>query len=236
MAKFYNNKTKTGKLAGSVFAVRYGETIERAYQPIVANPSTPLQVASRAKLKILSQLAAVMAPVIAMRRVGAVSKRNLFTKVNYGATLFSNNAADINLTSVKLTKSVVAISDIAASREGSVLSVQLVGNAALDVNRVVYACFIRDANNEIRFAGSAVISDAGELNTYPTTISGIAPTVTAVVYAYGVRDNTEAARTAFGNIMVPSAEMVANLVTSSQLLENDVTLTETKAVIVPVAG
>ena len=78
MAKYINNKIKSGRVAGSVFAVRYGEVIERAYNPYVSNPKSEAQVEARAKLKLLSQLAAVVAPVLAMPREGAKTSRNKF--------------------------------------------------------------------------------------------------------------------------------------------------------------
>lgn len=56
MAKYYNNKIKTGRVAGSVFAVRNGEVIERAYNPIVANPRTDAQLLQRAKMNLAGQI------------------------------------------------------------------------------------------------------------------------------------------------------------------------------------
>lgn len=56
MAKYYNNKIKTGRVAGSVFAVRNGEVIERAYNPIVANPRTDAQLIQRAKMNLAGQI------------------------------------------------------------------------------------------------------------------------------------------------------------------------------------
>lgn len=56
MAKYYNNKIKTGRVAGSVFAVRNGEVIERAYNPVVANPRTDAQLLQRAKMNLAGQI------------------------------------------------------------------------------------------------------------------------------------------------------------------------------------
>ena len=125
MAKYYNNKIKSGRVAGSVFAVRFGEVIERAYNPIVSNPNTPAQVEARAKLKLMSQLSAVMAPVIAMPRQGAVSARNIFTRENYQSATFTDGNADIAITSVKLTKSVVALPQLTATRQAFDIQVSL---------------------------------------------------------------------------------------------------------------
>ena len=228
MAKFYGSAVKTGKLGGSVFSIRNGEVIERQYQPQVANPNTEAQVEARAKLKLMSQLSAVMAPVIAMQRVGSVSSRNMFVKENYPATTYSNNQAGIDLLSVKLTKSVVSMPGIGAERsENRILAyISQTGRVGtLDVNRVVYVMFMQQADNTVRLVSSAVATVAGTNGEWPVDLP---PTNNAgVIYAYGVRDNSELARATFGNMTVPSAETLAKLIVSRTLTNADVTLTET---------
>lgn len=217
----------TGKLADTVMSVRNGEQIARKYQPIVYNPSTPAQVAQRAKLKLLSQLSAVLAPVIAMRRQGSVSSRNLFTKVNFPATTYADNTADINMTAIKLTKSAVGLPPITAVQDGFNVNAEM-SLALTGVDRVVYVAVVRQADGSARVAASAVATTAGEGNGWPVVLT-VGTTAPSVVYAYGVRDNTEAARVAFGNLNV-TAEEVAQVVTSRNLTETDITLTDTQAV------
>ena len=233
MAKFYNSRVKTGRLAGSVFAIRNGETIERAYQPVVSNPNTPAQVAVRAKLKVLSQLSAVLAPAIAMPRVGSVSTRNRFTKENYLLTSFATDTASIDLTNVQLTKSVVALPSVVVQRSESNFSLSLSNVTPLALDRVVYVVLAKSAGNKLRFVESTVVSTPGENFNF----NGILPAVpeSCVVYAYGIRDNNDRARVTFGNLSVLSAESVATLLTSRTLQETDVTLTETRGVNVPAA-
>lgn len=228
MAKIYGLfGALTGKLADTVMSVRNGEQIARKYQPIVYNPSTPAQVAQRAKLKLLSQLSAIAAPVIAIPRQGSVSARNLFTKVNFSLTTYSDNAADIALNSVQLTKSVVALPEISANREGSSISVQLVREDSV-LSRVVYAIFIKEESNHLRFVSSTVVNEAGVAGNFATTID-VGTSLPVTILAYGVRDNTEAARAYFGNLTV-TAEDIARVVTTKQLTEADITLTETRGI------
>lgn len=231
MAKYYNNKIKTGRVAGSVFSVRFGEVIERAYNPIVNNPNTPSQIEARAKLKLMSQLSAVFAPVIAMPRQGAVSARNLFTRENYRLATFTGDNADIAMTSVKLTKSVVGLPNINATRSSFDISVnlQLPDN---DISRVVYVAVVRQQDGTARIAATAVASVPGTDNSYQATLN-VGSTAQAYVYAYGVRDNTEAARVKFENMTV-TAENMAEIITSRMLTDADITVTETQAVLVPV--
>ena len=113
MAKIYGLfGSMTGKVADVVMSVRNGEQIARKYQPIVTNPNTPAQVEARAKLKLMSQLSAVMASVIAIPRKGNVSSRNGFVKKNYQSLTYASQQADIALANVQLTDSVVAMPSI----------------------------------------------------------------------------------------------------------------------------
>lgn len=224
MAKFYGSAVKTGKLGGSVFAIRNGEVIERQYQPVVSNPSTQNQVAARAKLKLMSQLSAVLAPVIAIPRLGAVSSRNRFVSINYPTAKFVNNQADVNMLDIKLTKSVVGMPGISAVRTEQNLSMQLnYGDA--DLSRVVYVVIIRQPDDSIRLVGSVVVTTPGAENKWPATLN-FAGSVATYVYAYGVRDNTEAARAMFSDLAI-SAEDVANIIVYRSLLESDITVTKT---------
>lgn len=99
----------SGKLGNAVFRQRYGQTVASQYQPIVANPNTKAQSDNRTAFKLISQLAAVLAPAIAISRAGAVSSRNGFTSVNYPLlevdTIDGVDVAKIDIKSLQLTKS-----------------------------------------------------------------------------------------------------------------------------------
>lgn len=232
MAKIYGLfGAMTGKVADVVMVVRNGVQVARKYQPIVSNPSTPAQVAARAKLKMLSQLAAVMAPVIAIPREGIVSARNRFVKANYPAADYTLNTSSITLSAVQLTDSVVGLPNLVATRQDSSLNVRLAGTAGVSVDRIVYCFFERQANNELRFATSQVVSEPSSDMTFPTTLNVITPGAVMLVLAYGVRDNTDSARAIFGNMTVPTASMIANLIVSRTLTEVDITLTQTRGLV-----
>lgn len=226
MAKFYGSMTKTGRVGGSVFRIRYGETIEAQYQPVVLNPNTEKQIEARSKLKLGSQLAAVMAPVIAMPRVGAVTTRNLFIKANYGAFSYQNEQADVELSQIKLTRSVVALPPVTATRQGetgTTLNVAL--NSRASVDRVVYAVFVKQTDNTLRYYTSEVVTEPG-IDGYFSTSIGVS-NLPVVLYAYGVRDNNDAAKAIFGDLQVVSAETIAKLIVLRTLKESDITITET---------
>ena len=225
MAKYFNNQKKTGKVAGSVFAIRFGETIERAYNPVVANPSTDKQVEARAKLKLISQLATVLANDIAIPRVGSQSPRNLFVKRNYGLMSFANSQADIDLNMVQLTSSVVGMVSLEVSRTEQNIRVEL-GTIPAEISRVIYVGLMKRPDGTLTILGSTVVSEPGSpsaafVGNLPLSSSEV------VVLAYGVRDNTENARAIFGDMQAVTAEQIAKLIVTRALLENDVTLTET---------
>lgn len=225
MAKYYNNQKKTGKVAGSVFAIRFGETIERAYNPVVANPSTTKQVEARAKLKLISQLATVLANDIAIPRVGAQSPRNLFVKKNYGLMSYTNSQADINLNNVQLTSSVVGLVSVVATRTEQAIRVEL-GAVPVEISRIVYVGMQKRMDGTLAILGSTVVSEPG---TPAAAFVGNLPLSSAevVVLAYGIRDNTENARAIFGDMQAVTAEQVAKVIVTRTLLEDDITLTET---------
>ena len=227
MAKFYNNRIKSGKLAGSVFAVRYGEVIERAYNPFVANPKSAAQVEARAKLKLISQLSAVMAEVIAMPRIGNMSPRNRFVQRNYTLTSYANEIAEIVLAGVQLTASAMALPEISVTRGENVITANLrYGDANIGVSRIVYAMFVKDPDGKLRYETSRTATEAGQGQLWQVSFPALSQNV--VILAYGVRDNSSTARVTFSDMQAISAETVAKLITSRVLTENDVTLTETR--------
>lgn len=226
MAKVFGiNGFVTGKQANQVFAVRNGVQIVRAYNPMVANPNTAKQIEARAKLKLMSQLSTVMAPYIAIPREGIVSSRNRFSSLNYGAMTYADSTAEVDLTAIKLTKSVVAIPTISRARTSGTLQVNL-GAVDIELSRVVYVVFGR-VGTELRAIAQRVVTEPGEGNNFFASIE--VGTGEIYIYAYGVRDNTEAARVLFGEMQVVTAEHIAEVIVTRQLLESDVTLTDTTA-------
>lgn len=227
MAKFYNNRVKTGRLAGSVFAVRFGETIERAYQPVVANPKTNAQVAARAKLKLLSQLSQSLATVIAMPRNGAVSSRNEFTKRNYEYTGYVGNTASIGMGDILLTASYAGLAGLSADRsDGKAVSVTLSENVSANWDKVCYVMLKRQATGQITPVASVVVEYDGSNGTFPASLPYQAGDVS--IHAYGLRLKTEASRVIYGNYNVQNATGMARLIVDRVLPEGEYAVSETR--------
>lgn len=234
MAKYYNNIKKTGRVGGSVFSIRGGVTIERAYNPSVLNPNTEAQISARGRLKLMSQLAAVLGSAIAIPRDGLRSSRNLFVAKNYGLSTFVDNQANVPITAVQLTNSNVALPNIGAERLTNSIAVYIANSdtvGTLDVSRIVYVMLSRDTDGRLRYVTSRVATGAGESNAWQVSFPMVSGQ--AYVLGYGVRDNTEVASVLFGNLSVPTAEAIARLIVTRRLLESDITLTETKGFTVP---
>lgn len=217
----------SGKLGGQVYAVRNGEQIVRAYQPYVSNPSTINQVKNRAKMKLLSQLSASIADVIAIQRKGAVSPRNLFVSANYKYASANNAEANIPLADIQLTNSAVALAACSATRDQATgIAVQLAENMTGRVDRVVYVVLTKTNAGGIIAAENEVVTSAGENGNFPASLPYVAGEI--AVLAYGVKDTSGKATAIFGNLVSLSAETVAKVVTSRQVNYADVVLTETR--------
>lgn len=236
MAKIYGLfGAMTGKLADSVMAVRNGEQLVRKYQPVVSNPSTAGQIESRAKMKLMSQLSAVLAPTIAIPRMGTRSPRNMFVKKNYSLTSYTNNEANITLESVQLTDSAVGFPDVARIRETEAIRAYISGGQTLEnIDEVVYVALSKGTDGKLRLLGTAVATSVG--TGYPWAVELPLTDEEVVIYAYGVRINSESARAKFGNLEAVTAETVAKLVVSRSVSSADVTLTETRAITLAAAN
>lgn len=216
----------TGKLADTVMSVRNGEQIARKYQPVVFNPSTTAQVAQRAKLKLLSQLSAVLNDSIAFRKQGSVSSRNLFTKANFGITTYATNEASIPLQDVDLTGGVVplTINDVRRSGEDLVVT----GVTSESVSKV-YVAFYQGSANSLREV--AIVEATVTNGTFTSTIEG-ATTLAGVAYAYGIRFNNEAASVRYGNLTSELPVSTAIITVVRTMSESDISLTETAGILV----
>ena len=235
MAKVYGlNGFLRGKLGNTVFAIRNGEQLSRQYNPNPMNPKSATQTANRAKLKLLSQLSAALQPVIAIPRVGMVSPRNGFTQANYPYTAFAGDNASIDLADVQLTKSSVALSGFTADRTGGTgIAVAMNDNIAAAMDAVVYVVLNRTDASKVSVASSMLVREAGADGTFAATLPYKDGDI--AVCAYGIRYNTVAARSAFGNLNVPSALGVAKLFANRVLTEGDATMSETRGLFMAAA-
>lgn len=177
-------------------------------------------------MKLLSQLSACYAPIIAIKRQGNVTARNMFLKKNYGFAGYANNQAEITLADVQLTNSAVALAGFKVDRSGDNMSLELTADMGNSLDRVVYVVVRKAGTQELVIANSKVVEFAEGAGTFPTTMPKVTGEI--VVMAYGIRLNNAAARIAFGNLSVPTAQEVAKLLVTMTNAETALTLTETR--------
>ena len=222
--------TGSGKLGSSVFSVTAGEQVVRQYQPVVTNPSTENQVNNRARLKLLSQLSAVMADVIAIPRAGALSPRNIFVSDNYPISSAENGAATIDLAKIALTKGGMQIPAVVAERDSdTAINVALAAKADQLVARVIYIAFYRNNVGELQLLDSAVVETAGAEGTFPYVFPYMPQDV--IVYAYGIFDKNSKATAKFGNYGVENGTQVASLIADRKVSESDFLITKTQGIV-----
>lgn len=103
---------KAGKKAGIV-TYNVGDTmIAREYNPHPANPKTERQVQQRAKIKLLSQIAAVFRLIIAIFPSSGKSARSIFLAMNWHSVYTDGLKAHFNLQELKLTDSTIPLGTI----------------------------------------------------------------------------------------------------------------------------
>ena len=226
--KVNSQQTGRGKLGNSVYSLTGGVCIVRQKAEKVSNPNTGAQVETRSKFKLLSQLSAAMAPVIAIRKDGLVSGRNQFVSINKNYAQYVGADASINLNKVQITKSSRGMDDFEANRSGgTAIAVNLLNDMSSAIDRMVYSMFKKNADGSLTLFDSKVVSEAGAGGTFAANLNYTDASV--VIYAYGIKLTTTASKTAFGNMQAPSAEQVAKLLTTSTEAASGSQVTRTKA-------
>lgn len=213
----------SGKVGSSVFAVSGGEQIVREYNPKVSNPSTDAQVEQRAKLKLLSQVAAALAVIIAFAKKGLVSARNQFISANYPLAYFEENQAKITIQELDLTGGVEAL-PIPVRGEGGVY--ELEESAKADIDAVMYAGVSQDENEKLVIIDSQLITAPGETRTFPVTILGLV--VNDYLFAYGVKFSNKSDKVRYENYIAASNVNIATLDVIKSMAMSGATFTQTK--------
>lgn len=234
----------TGKIGSIVFSTSGGETIAREYNPHVANPNTMSQVNQRARMKLMSQLSAALAPVIAMRKEGLTSARNKFVQRNFGASYASEGIAQISYENVQLTSGNAGLPQL----KWEVLGVQGVNHLyafftdepSASIARVVYCFFRKTDEGKLEYI-SSVISSVRTSETagryFQVSLDGVPINTETgylaanyVIYAYGMSDTSESATARYGNLNVQNATDIARLVATRTISFEDYQFTQTRGV------
>lgn len=228
MAKMTSLNGKVyGKIGSIVYSTNAGQTIAREYNPNVSNPNTAAQVNQRARLKLASQLAAALAPVIAIPRDGMKTPRNQFISMNMEQIIANSGVAQVSYENLQLTSGNAGLPRITATRDDqNALTLALQSSAEASVSRVVYIIYKKSSENTLQFINSSVVSVAGNDGKFPTTIANM--TGELVIFAYGMKDLSASASAKYGNYSVTDGQDIARLVMSRYLSASDYQFTRTR--------
>ena len=232
----------TGKIGSIVFSTSGGETIAREYNPHVANPNTMAQVNQRARMKLMSQLSAALAPVIVMRKEGLTSARNKFVQRNFDASYASDGVAQISYENVQLTSGNAGLPQIKwiAENDGStpVLGAYFSDEPSANISRVVWCLFRKTDEGKLEFVSSQIATQrtiAVPNHFFAVQFSNIAwnsdtskLAANYVLYAYGMSDTSESATARYGNLNVQNATDIARLVATRTISYEDFQFTQTR--------
>lgn len=221
------NGKVTGKIGAIVYSTSAGQIVAREYNPNVANPNTVKQINQRARMKLASQVAAAISPVIAIAKEGLVSARNQFIKMNMDYFVANNGVAQVSYENLQLVKGNAGLPAIHVSRSLETgMVVELSAAADASVSRVVYCVFKKTDDNTLQYVSSLIQNVAGEDGKFKATFSYVADEV--VIWAYGILDVTSGARARYSNYSVSTAQDIASLVMTRQLNTGDYQFTKTR--------
>ena len=217
-----------GKIGGVVFSTSGGIQITREYNPNVANPNTEAQVNQRARMKLMSQLSATLAPVITMQKMGLVSARNQFTKRNFGLSYVSNGEAQVSYENLQLTQGNAALPRIIYDTSGDNPKLRLEQAADASVSRVVYIVYRKTAEGKLQLVLSKVQTFASTTGDFPFSLPEGWTDDNYVFYAYGMKDMNAKATAEYGNLNVTTANDLATLVATRKISMTDYQFTQTR--------
>ena len=217
----------TGKIGGMVFSATGGAVIAREYNPNVSNPNTTAQVNQRAKLKLLSQIAAALAPVIVIPKEGLKSSRNLFIKKNFSSVDAESGIAQVTYENLQITSGNAALPTIhiLRSQQGGV-QVNLEERADAAVSRVVYIMYKKTSEKTLQYMQSVIAETATADGTFPAQMLYVEGDI--VIFAYGMKDLNGKATANYSNYAVESGLDIAKLAMSRELSLKDYQFTMTR--------
>lgn len=233
---------KAGKKAGIV-TYRVGDTLlAREYNPHPKNPKTERQVQQRAKIKLLSQIAAVFRPIIAIFPSSGKTSRSIFSKINYPKIAATSTTAEIDFTSVSLTDSSRPITqvekDIAFLSSGVRMLVGLHEEPTQDIKRIFYYIYTKTDNgklqlldyylSEIRWTSRNPLYFCWANAPFEIDEEGRASR-DYLIFAIGMGDNSEEATEYWSQLDVPNLEFLGQIIAEHLISANNFYFTETSS-------
>ena len=222
-----------GKIGSIVFSTSGGQTIAREYNPHVANPNTSAQIDQRARMKLMSQISAALAPSLAYTKDGLVSARNKFVKRNFENSYALNGTAQVSYENLQLTEGNLGLPQIVAYAEagqnGRSIIVAFTEEPSANISRIVYIIFSKTQEGKLSFISSNIVSVRAQsaIGFFQGTFTNV-PNGDIVIYAYGMIDTSERASANYGNLNVVDGSDLAKLVATRAISFTDYQFTQTR--------
>lgn len=216
--------TGSGKVGASVWAVNSGVQIVRPYQPKVSNPNTDAQVEQRAKLKLMSQLAAALAPGLAFKKKGLVSPRNQFIAKNIGICTYSEDiGAQVDVLSLAITPGTQAgptyTAELVTNSHVVNVTFPQSGNENFDGFIVVSVSSIgTDIESQLRFNDVVYLQKGTNLEGTEVDVKYSGED--AFIFAYGLTGAKSSGSISYENYLVEREQGIASLEVVKRLLSN----------------
>ena len=218
-----------GKIENIVVSQMGGVSIARAYQPNVSNPKTEKQVDQRARLKLASQIAAAMSPVIAIPKNGLVSARNAFIKKNMDLITAEQGTAQMMFAKIQLTNGSNPLPPLKATfSDNGYFAFGLVSDPGDSISRMVYCLFKKDIDGRLQFFKSYVTTNPTSAKDWLMGEDKLEGEI--VVYGYGIKDLSTSASVKFDSYNIASGADIAKLVSTRTMSASDYQFTKTNGV------
>lgn len=222
----------TGKIGSIVFSTSGGETIAREYNPHVANPNTSAQIDQRARMKLMSQISAALAPSLAYTKEGLVSARNKFVKRNFDSTYALKGEAQCSYENLQLTEGnlglpAIAVEAVTGSNNRQI-DIAFMEEPSANISRVVYNVFQKSEEGRLNFVNSLIVTQRNVAGVYFGGHMENLPQGDLIIYAYGMIDTSESATARYGELNVVTGSDLAKLVATRSISYTDYQFTQTR--------
>lgn len=218
----------SGKMGAAVFRVREGQQVVTQYNPIVKNPNTQGQQSQRAKFKLMTQLAAIMAPamgsfIIKVRKEGGKpSQRNAFTQVNFPLVEVTSDdqeiTAKIPMEELKLTSSFRTLPPLSLGYGQGRITIDMVG-ISTDVSTVRLVVVGYAGQGQTQATINSITDVPVNDGAIETSIEAAAGKYTVLAYGLIPSESTKA-KIDLDNIHTPADEDFISAVELNAMVQN----------------
>lgn len=220
------NGKGTGRKGSTVYKIVHGVQVQQEYNPHVSNPNTTKQQNTRSRFKLMSQLAAVMAPFAVYKREGLTSPRNVFIRENFKNTVAEEGNSAAALVNFQFAKGVFAAPEtMQLDRDEINMTISATIPEGLEV--AMCSIFVREADGSLSRYASGIMTE-----TDPTlrSFEFQAPVTPkeAFAYVYAMKFNNATAKTNYEDYIVGGSTEVATLIKENVISVADMSFSKTK--------